>query len=275
MDPMRPTVKYGPETADAPAHKSRGEKLFNWLTYGGVSGVGVFVATVPFMYALLYKGRNANGENFYGRIENWMKSRGLSDKNADLAMKVTVTGLPGTAALIPTHYLERNKREIVTDFNQRLGDPTPPEAIAKVAEQNWLSLAAGRIGGWLAIFGSMKALGAAFGEEGFGKFERKFAETVLKPFGKATHIGGQETRAFRLGKIAAIDVFATSVGAALLYGVSHTVSARSAARKARREEQPMQEAIPLSQPVELPPARNWQNLVTMGKEAAASADIEI
>ncbi len=60
------------------------------------------------------------------------------------------------------------------------------------------------------------------GEDKFAAFNDAFAEHVVcKPFGKSTHVNVngimEETKAFRYGKIAALDVFATTAAATLLY----------------------------------------------------------
>ncbi len=35
-------------------HRSVGERVFDWGVYGGIAGIGAFVATVPLAYTLKY-----------------------------------------------------------------------------------------------------------------------------------------------------------------------------------------------------------------------------
>ena len=86
-----------------------------------------------------------------------------------------------------------------------------------------------------AVFGSgnsscssFSAVALLFGKNTFSAFKDKFAtHIVCKPLGKPTHFPGMaktvenETRLFRYGRIAAIDVFATAAASTILYIGSH------------------------------------------------------
>ncbi|NBX04215.1 MAG: hypothetical protein EBR02_09215 [Alphaproteobacteria bacterium] len=69
------------------------------------------------------------------------------------------------------------------------------------------------------VLGSIKGAVALLGKEKFAKFEEDFAKKVVcKPLKLPTHLpNGVETKAFRYGRLTAMDIFATAASASILY----------------------------------------------------------
>ncbi len=131
---------------------------------------------------------------------------------------------PGNLGLLPIKAMENHKPELVEKFNNMLGDKSSDASVDKDPKQTWSSLVKSRAAAWLAVFAGFRGAGMIIGEEKFEKFANSFSENIVcKPFGKATHTPGlakivaNETKWFRYGKIAALDVFATAAATTLLY----------------------------------------------------------
>lgn len=90
-----------------------------------------------------------------------------------------------------------------------------------------MSLIKSRVAAYATVFVSLQGAVKIFGDDRFKKFEEDFAEHVVcRPLNLPTHTPGlprsaaTETRAFRYGKIGALDVFATAAATILLYAGS-------------------------------------------------------
>jgi hypothetical protein len=128
----------------------------------------------------------------------------------------------GNVSLIPIKMAENNKAQIVSSLNRALGEPDTYCEVKSEPDQTWGSLIKSRLVAWGAVFASLKAASSMLGHERFDAFENSFAKNVAcKPFGFPTHLpNGQETRAFRMGKLTALDIFATAAAAGILYSAS-------------------------------------------------------
>lgn len=209
--------------AEAKAKKtstSKGEKLFDLLTYGGIGFLGVFAAGIPLGYWAKYGG----GSGMFKRTAQSLEKSGLSKHAAEDFVMTSVLMQPGNLGLIPIKAMENHKPELVEKFNNMLGDKSSDASIDNDPKQTWISLAKSRAVAWLAVFTGFRGAGMIIGEEKFEKFSNSFAENIVcKPLGKPTHtpglakIAANETKLFRYGKIAALDVFATAAATALLY----------------------------------------------------------
>ena len=125
-----------------------------------------------------------------------------------------------------------------------MGEPDTYCQVQGEPDQTWLSLIKSRIVAWGAVFSAIKGASIALGHERFDKFENGFSEhLVCKPLGFATHINGQETRAFRLGKLTALDVFATAAAATILYGASRVFAEPD---KGKLTDAPEDASIPIA-----------------------------
>ena len=199
---------------------SKGEKLFDWLTYGGIAGVGTFLVTIPIAYWAKYGG----GGKYFAKSTQFLQKQGFSEHTAEQFMMTTATMQGGNVTVIPVKLMENHKPELVEKFNKMLGDKSVDASVEEDPKQTWNSLIKSRVAAWLAVFTGFKMGGALFGNEKFAVFENSFAEHIVcKPLGRPTHIPGlakiaeNETKLFRYGKIAAIDVFATTAATILLY----------------------------------------------------------
>lgn len=100
-------------------------------------------------------------------------------------------------------------------------DPVSRETVIESPKQTWGSLLLGRLTAWGAVFVSFKLAGSLTSFLGhpnaMANFESWFAKDVVcKPMGKPTHIHGVETKLYRYGKIAALDIFATAAASSIL-----------------------------------------------------------
>ena len=229
-----------PPAAEAKKHLSKGDRLFDTLVYTGLNNISTFVLTLGITYGLLHGfkkvgvGKEAVNEHFkkasadLGAFLEKMKSgRG---EHAPTIMLTTALGIGGTLMIVPIKFLEDRRTGIVGYFNKKLGDKTDPSELKEAPKQSWGSLLLGRATAWLVVFASLTGAEKLLGSGAFKKFNEGFAEHVVaKPLGKSVKTFGEHTAQFRLGKIAAIDVFAT-LAATILLETSSKLFAR------RREE---------------------------------------
>ena len=229
-----------PPATEAKKHLSKGDRLFDTLVYTGLNNISTFVLTLGITYGLLHGfkkvgvGKEAVNEHFkkasadLGAFLEKMKSgRG---EHAPTIMLTTALGIGGTLMIVPIKFLEDRRTGIVGYFNKKLGDKTDPSELKEAPKQSWGSLLLGRATAWLVVFASLTGAAKLLGSDKFAKFEEGFAEHVVaKPLGKSVKTFGEHTAQFRLGKIAAIDVFAT-LAATILLETSSKLFAR------RREE---------------------------------------
>jgi hypothetical protein len=199
---------------------SKGEKLFDLLTYGGIGFLGVFAAGIPIGYWAKY----GKGAKLFNSTAKSIENLGITPKAAEDMVMTSVLMQPGNIGILPIKTMENNKPELVEKFNKMLGDKSADASVEKDAKQTWGSLIKSRFTAWLAVFAGFRSAAMIVGEEKFEKFSNSFAENIVcKPLGKPTHIPGMakivenETKLFRYGKIAALDVFATAAATILLY----------------------------------------------------------
>lgn len=238
---------------------SRGEKLFNWLVYGGIAGVATFIATIPAGYWAKYGG----GAKFFKSFGKGLEKLGVSARSAEDAAMTTGLMQGGNLMILPVKWAEDNKVELIKKIDHVLGDKTDVDALEKEDKQSWGSIIKARLAAWAAVFSGFKLAGMTIGNEKFAAFEESFAKHIVcKPFGKATHIAGEETKMFRIGKIAALDVFATAAASILLYAGS-----RFFAHHKKNNPAPAPEATEnctgcaLKQPEEQVPAKIVQDII--------------
>ena len=217
--PIDPQVEAA-EKAALKSHTSKGEKLFDWLTYGGIGFLGVFAAGIPVGYWAKYGG----GAKAFASSIKALEKTGMSAKSAEDIMITNVLMQPGNAALIPIKILENHKPALVEKLNTMMGDKSGDASIDQEPEQTWGSLIKSRLTAWVAVFAGFRGAAMIIGGEKFGEFEDAFSKHVIcAPFGKPTHTPGMaqvvenETKLFRAGKIAALDVFATAAATSILY----------------------------------------------------------
>ena len=238
MNTTNPAMTEVAPNAPAQKPKSKGERVFDWLVYGGIAGVGVFVATVPLTY--LFKYTKTGSKYYHGLVDVLVKGAEkiapsmLSEKAAEDVVMTTSLMMGGNAMLIPIGYAEKHKVTTVSGLNTILGDPTPPSDIEQKPKQTWGSLVKARLAAWGTVFTALFSASWAF-PKSFTMFENEFAERFCQVFKKPTEIIKEGTlvpsRSFLLGKISALDVFATTAAAILLYVAGHSFARKREERK--------------------------------------------
>src|SRR5262249_3921080 len=96
------------EEREYPTTLPRSEKLFNWLTYGGISFLGVFVGTIPFTHAFKY----GHAAQWWNKSAQWLKNKGLSESASEQILNTGFLGMLGNFAIIPIKFLENQKTHI-------------------------------------------------------------------------------------------------------------------------------------------------------------------
>ncbi len=244
MTEHKPSHTVGEPCVAQPKAKSKGEKLFDRVVYGGIAGVGTFVLTL-FMANKFKNGdwagprymrATAKVESALGRVlpETWARKLGAE------AIQTTSLMMGGNAMLLPIGLAEKHKTQIVNGLNVMLGDPTPPQAIAQTPQQTWRSLIEGRLLAWGAVFSALV---------GAGVLLPKTFETYCDEFAKRTHqvvqwakrkpmaseLAMKATTSYRVGSIAALDVFATIAAVVLLYVGGHFFARKQEEKKEKKE----------------------------------------
>lgn len=215
--------------APAPARKSKGEKLFDWLVYGGVNYLGTFALTVVVADWLQ---THAWGKAVCDWGKRSLMKAGINEKTADTAVTVSLLMQGGTLMLLPVHALEKRRTDIVSWLNRKFGDTTDRATIAQeVPEQTWGSLIKGRLVAWGVVFSAMFGAELIF-KDNFKAFSHNTGSWLAKQFGVAEAARNESSRAFRYGKLGALDVFATLASTAILYTSSKFFAQR---REERRE----------------------------------------
>lgn len=238
MNTTDPTHHEAEPCAPVKKTKSKGERAFDWAVYGGIAGVGTFIATVPLTYLFRH---TTLGERYYMGIVNGLHKgvakvapQLMSKKIAEDAVMTTALMMGGNAMLLPVGYAEKHKVTTVTGLNTILGDDTPPDQIEAQPQQTWGSLVKARLTAWGAVFASIFTASALF-PKSFTTFENEFAERACKALGKPTEVMKEgrmvPSRSFLLGKISALDVFATAAAAILLYVAGHSFARKREEKK--------------------------------------------
>ena len=118
------------QTATAPTENkappiSRSEKIFDWLVYGGIAGVGTFIATIPTTYWAKYGG----GAKYFDASSKWLVKKGLSEQSAEQAVMTSALMQGGNLALIPVKWAEDNKVALVKKFGDVIGEKVDTVAL--------------------------------------------------------------------------------------------------------------------------------------------------
>ncbi len=226
-----PQKKDISQEADKASHavapkKTRGEKLFDMSVYGGINGVVNFLVTIPFAYWLL----RGEGTKHMDRAAEKLKDVGV--KNPRWITEMLGTSLGGWAMVVPVYVAEHYRKPLVNWFNQKFGSEQDKQAeIVHPPKQTWGSLLKGRLGAMATVTVGFGAANALFSKQ-FRAFENGVAEKLCKVFRKdAVNASGGHTKAYHLGQMAALDVFATASSATLMYIFSKTFAKKREANK--------------------------------------------
>lgn len=205
-----------PPPQSAKHTKSKAELIFDWVTYGGIGGLGTFGATIPIAYWAKYGG---GAKTFESAVQG-LKKMGMSTHTAEQFMITNATMQGGNAMVLPIKWAEDNKVEIVKKIADMIGEKIDVNALECENKQTWGSIIKARIAAWTAVFTGFQIAGRTLGAEKFTAFEDKFAAKVCQTFGKETHHLGVPSKTFNYGKIVALDLFATAAATTLLYVAS-------------------------------------------------------
>ena len=178
--PMPPPEK--PSEMAGKHVKSKGEKLFDRITYAGIAGVGTLVLTVPVAYEIEH---NPKLQPWF----NWgvKKAEGLFShlpfianphKAAAKAVETTTLMWGGNLMLIPVGLMEHFKVPIVRGFNAMMKDPTPEIQIEEAPKQTMSSLIKSRMVAWSIVFGSLWSAGRYF-EKTFATYKEEFGAHIV------------------------------------------------------------------------------------------------
>lgn len=212
--------------------------------------MGTFLVTLGAAYSIKY----GQGKACYNRAVNWMEHKLTGIFNPSTARKfseqcVETTALMqgGNLMLLPIGILEHYKVKIVSGLNTMMGDSTPPEKVEASPKQTWWSLIEGRALAWTAVFITLFSASLVV-PKSFQMFKSEFAERAHGLIGKvrASRSSGvmQETKAFKIGELAALDIFATAAAATLLYVGGHFFARRHEEKKEIREARRHLEGTP-------------------------------
>lgn len=243
---IEPTKIPAETSAEAKPHKSKGEKRFDQIVYGGIAGVGTLLATLPIAYS--FKHGKLGGDS-YRKAVNWVEKKlngVLSTKNsrafAEEAVMTTSLMMGGNVMLLPVAVAEHYKVPLVAKLNTAKGDPTPPETIALAPKQTLWSLIEGRILAWGAVFGTLFTA---------SRLLPNTFQTFTNEVGTRTHeltqwlrqkpklAAPQHSVSFKIGELAALDVFATAAAASLLYVGGHFFARKHEEKKELRQTHPL------------------------------------
>lgn len=214
--------------------KSRGDKVFDWFVYGGMNFVGTFVLTIP----LAYWAMHGKGKPFFDKLGEGVKNLGLPPGAADKVVTTSALFLGGSVMVAPVRLAESMRTSIVSALNRNEKPLGASEEPYRHPPQTWGSLIKGRLLAWAAVFSSLQAIKWVGYGEALGKFEHRVAEKSMKLFKKQSYtlpaedvtalkalgtkealetLEHAETKAYKYGKLAALDVFATAAATMLLY----------------------------------------------------------
>lgn len=206
------------EVAPPEIRKSKGDKLFDWLVYGGLNYLGTFALTVVVADWLQ---THQWGKNLCNWGKESLMRASVSEKTADAVVTTTLLMQGGTLMLAPIHALEKRRTGIVDWLNRKFGDTTAQTTRhADVPQQSWGSLIKGRLVAWSVVFASMVGAEWALTPERFKAFSDNTGRFVAKHCGVPEAARNETSRAFRYGKLGALDAFATLASSILLYTTS-------------------------------------------------------
>lgn len=185
------------------------------------------------------------GKVHYERAVNWTERKltGLlkpstARKFSEQSVETTALMQGGNLMLLPVGIAEHYKVDIVSGLNTMMGDTTPPEKVEAAPKQTWRSLIEGRLLAWAAVFSTLFGASLVF-PKSFGTFKAEFGEQMYRLVGNFKKARSsavmQETRAYKIGEIAALDSFATAAAATLLYVGGHFFARKQEEKKEKRE----------------------------------------
>lgn len=222
--------------------KSKGEHLFDRVVYGGFAWVGTFIVTLKAAFSIKYGRWKGGYDSAVVKTEGLLKRVMPSIAGRKAAEQFVQTGAlmqGGNLMLLPIGIAEHYKVPIVNGLNRMLGDTTPAEQIEERPQQTWWSLIEGRLVAFAVIFSTLFGASALLSKT-FATFTEEFGERTHKVVqwvkGK-TPLAGEAvkgSKSYRYGELAALDIFATTAAATLLYVVGHFFARKQEEKKERK-----------------------------------------
>lgn len=241
--PDKSTVQPGPPLDLS--KKTTGEKYYDVVQFlVGKAWIMAFTAAIA--YSAKY-GKDQWGPmpNPFKKFQGWFHDFLLHNKTFPLAEKGEFAGrLAGATAntMVLFHggnifapvmkWMENGKEDISNYFNRRYGKPgeveIAHERLKDMPKQDWGDVLKGRIAAWLIVFTSFVTIDSAIGkdkktglywfdkyEEGFGRWLAGFTKEGKKigikmPVSQELSVLQDANKTYRFGKIAALDVYATT-----------------------------------------------------------------
>lgn len=216
-----------------PIGKSIGERIFNWIVYGGIAAVGTFFIT-PF---LAYKQQHGGGAQLYQKAISGLQKIGFSEKHSSVIAETTSLMHGGNVMVAFVAIFERFKVPIVNLFNRALGDKTDPATIADKPPQTVWSLVKARATAWLVVAGALTSAKWMFSST-FDLIQNKCGELLCALKNQPIERAGNPTKDYLTGRLFAQDAFATAAAATILYIGGHYFAKKAAEKKATQPAHP-------------------------------------
>ena len=247
--------------------KTTGEKAFGAIRFmtGEVLILGL---TAGIAYAARH-GPDKVGPipNVFKKIDEGMKRLLIEKPNPQGRMLrlagaavATTTLMWGGNLYVPVRKgLQDNKEAIVTGINQRYGKPGEAEAgairLEHETKESWGDIIKGRLGSWAVVFGSFVGIDLALGKSAkngqyhLDNFEDKFGKLMAGVTEKGKALGKSavaheitelhQNKAYRFGKIMALDIYATAASL-VVWDVISRISAKKRHQQDPRHTQPVE-----------------------------------
>ncbi len=218
--------------------KSIGGQIFDWVTYGGLAGVGTFFLTIPM--ANLFLKESGRLHKYDTGLQNGLKKLGATadfSKNTSAAVH---TGWGGILMVFPVMLLEHFRAPIVIGLNRLFGDKTDPASVKDAPPQTWGSVIQARLLAFVTIFSSFNLIGAALGQDRFDGLLEKAGEGLCHLLHRPVEVmkDGKKifSKTYNFGHTGALDILATTAAATIFYVGSHFFSRKAEEKKLRHHD---------------------------------------
>ncbi len=182
-------------------------------------------------------------------------------------------------------WLENGRESIANFFNRAIGKPGEEqiahERLKDLPKQNWLDVIKGRVMAWLTVFSALTAVDSIAGKDAsgrryFDKYEDGFSRKIIcslpgvgqeakqiaaLPLSEKIPAHLEKNGAYRFGKVAALDIFATSA-AIVVWNIVSRFSAKKRVDKESSMDKPL---------ITADSSANWSEI---GQPSAASVRTE-
>ncbi len=263
------------EIADKPqpldiSQKTTGERAYDVLQF--LTGkIFILAATA----ALAFKADPVHGgdkilgmpnflRSFQQKVTEAFKPVAESGKMGEIISKAassTVILSWGGNFFVPViKWLENGRESISNFFNRAIGKPGEEkiahERLKDLPKQNWMDVIKGRVMAWLTVFSSLTVIDSIAGKDktgrsNFAKYEDTFSRKLVctlpgvgaeakqiaaLPLSEKVPMQLEKNGVYRFGKVAALDLFATSA-AIVVWNIISRLSAKKRVDKQRHADE--------------------------------------